>query len=364
MKKILLYILPHKLQIIIRSIQIFCQKKFKMITHNCYGFLILTPQHSNLGDHALALSELTILKKQNLYVIEITGKELNIILKYPFLLKRLIKNKPIFFNGGGYIGTLWYEAEVMLRKIVKLFSKNKIIIFPQTVYFEDSEYGKNELKNSVNLYGLKNDMTMMAREKTSFEMLKSSFKNEIILMPDMVLFLKPVVLNCARNGVLTIFRNDIEKTMQENEKEQIVEYLFEKYEKVIMSDMNYKNEILLPRDREKALNEKFKQFFSSELVVTDRLHGMIFSVITGTPCIVLNSKSPKVKGVYDWLLKDCPYVLFMDVFDKQKAEKFIASVRGKTFEYDNSFIKPYYEELLNIINGENNIERNKKCKIK
>ena len=31
------------------------------------------------------------------------------------------------------------------------------------------------------------------------------------------------------------------------------------------------------------------------------LHAMLFSVLNGTPCIVLNNKTGKVFGVADWL---------------------------------------------------------------
>ncbi len=45
-------------------------------------------------------------------------------------------------------------------------------------------------------------------------------------------------------------------------------------------------------DRMEELNSKFAEFLSSGLVITDRLHGMIFAAITGTPCIALDNKSP------------------------------------------------------------------------
>ena len=53
---------------------------------------------------------------------------------------------------------------------------------------------------------------------------------------------------------------------------------------------------VLIKDRKIQIELKLKEFCSAELVVTDSLHAMIFCAITGTPCIVLNSKSPKLKG--------------------------------------------------------------------
>ena len=49
--------------------------------------------------------------------------------------------------------------------------------------------------------------------------------------------------------------------------------------------------------REEELKRKFNEFKSAKLVVTDRLHGMVFAAITGTNCIVINSKSPKNEGM-------------------------------------------------------------------
>ena len=56
-----------------------------------------------------------------------------------------------------------------------------------------------------------------------------------------------------------------------------------------------------PDQREGEVLSKLEEFSSAELVITDRLHGMIFCAVTGTPCIVINSKSPKVRGCYQWI---------------------------------------------------------------
>src|SRR5699024_1734022 len=68
-------------------------------------------------------------------------------------------------------------------------------------------------------------------------------------------------------------------------------------------DANFEGEI-----RKKYLERKFKEFSTSKLVVTDRLHGMIFSLITGTPCIAFDNISKKVSGVYEWF-KDTGYII-------------------------------------------------------
>ncbi len=56
--------------------------------------------------------------------------------------------------------------------------------------------------------------------------------------------------------------------------------------------------------------KKWNEFSSVQLVVTDRLHGMVFSAITGTPCIALDNISHKVYGAYQWL-SYLPYLRFL-----------------------------------------------------
>ena len=57
--------------------------------------------------------------------------------------------------------------------------------------------------------------------------------------------------------------------------------------------------------------EKHKEFAKSKVVVTDRLHGLIFSLMTNTPCIVISSYNQKLKEFTD-MLKDNKYVIFLD----------------------------------------------------
>ena len=64
-------------------------------------------------------------------------------------------------------------------------------------------------------------------------------------------------------------------------------------------------------DRERALHECINEFKRAKLVITDRLHGMIISAVTGTPCIVLDNYNQKVSGSYQWI-KDLSYISYLD----------------------------------------------------
>ena len=95
-------------------------------------------------------------------------------------------------------------------------------------------------------------------------------------------------------------------------------------------------------NRESELENIFSEFRNVELVVTDRLHGMIFSAITGTKCIVLNSKSPKITGCYQWI-KHLEYIRMINNIEE------LESVYKKMPQYPNVYnyeaLKPLYTEL-------------------
>ena len=85
------------------------------------------------------------------------------------------------------------------------------------------------------------------------------------------------------------------------------------------------------------------------MLVTDRLHGMIFSYLVGTPCIVLDNKTKKVSGVYNsWLSKtDLIFPLF-EPKEVCEIEEFIDKLEmidiKKQEYFDFSILK---EEIIN-----------------
>ena len=91
------------------------------------------------------------------------------------------------------------------------------------------------------------------------------------------------------------------------------------------------------------------EFCSSKLVITDRLHAMIFAAITETPCVVILSKSHKVKGVYQWI-KHLNYIKLVENLDtlKQSVEEVLQVSQPC---YDNSEIKKEFKKLVEVIKG-------------
>ena len=129
--------------------------------------------------------------------------------------------------------------------------------------------------------------------------------------PDIVLYLNRSVHKFDRVGTLLCFRSDKEKVVPENCKCEIEHKLLAVGESVRWTDMVISRQISL-KNRDMEVAKKLDAFCRSRLIITDRLHGMIFAAITGTPCLALNNYSGKVKGVWQLWLRDLPYIKFVD----------------------------------------------------
>ena len=93
---------------------------------------------------------------------------------------------------------------------------------------------------------------------------------------------------------------------------------------------------------------KMCQFAEAELVITDRLHGMIFSAITETPCIVLGNHNHKIEGSYQWI-KHLPYIRFIK--EVNNIENHIAELRTlKDCKFENGEILKKFNRMKEIVN--------------
>ena len=304
---------------------------------------IMTPVHGNIGDLAIAKATKVMLSEMNIEYIEATSDDLMRLKKLHSL--GVLNNRRILVHGGGYLGTLWPELDELFRTIVKSIPESKVLCLPNTIFYDDNAEGQKLLKESAEVYNNHKHLRICAREKISYNLV-SNIYNNVILMPDMVLSLDESKEEKPRSGCVICFRNDVEKTLERDEINQCIketEKIFNK--KVKLADINKLTFVPIEK-RDLAIKETIEEFKSAELVVTDRLHGMIFCAITGTPCIVLNSKSHKIEGSYEWI-KHLDYIVLAkkedsitDLFDR---------IPKRRFYYNNKNLQPYYTELRKYI---------------
>lgn len=317
-------------------------------------YILNTPLHTNIGDSAIAYAQNLFLEKNfgNEYeIVEITNWELN---KFRRVLSYIVRKKDIVTQlGGGNMGVEWFPEELERRRIIEMFPNNKMIIFPQTIYYGDSDKGKEEFEKSKQIYNSHKDLTIIAREKVSYEIMKSAYdKCKVILTPDIVLSMDGLENKYKRENITFCFRKDPEKVLKNSQQEVIIEDCKKITDKLVFTDMI--SEIQVTKEnRANIIMDKFKDFQKSKLVITDRLHGMVFCAISGTPCIAFGNYNQKVKGTYDWI-KDLDYIKYVDNIEYEEA--YINEMINYEFsKYDNFNLKNYYNRIIfTILENENN----------
>ncbi len=306
-------------------------------------FLIMTPEHGNIGDQAIAYAEIKMLQKLGIKHIEISEYQLREIQTAKYL--KMFNGHSILLQGGGYLGTIWFGVEELLRDLIVANPKSNIFMFPNTIYYEDSDWGQAELSASIAVYNRHKHLYLNAREKVSYNIMKDIY-TRVKLYPDIVLSLENYESKCKRNGCLLCLRNDREKTRSQEEDTVLLEQVKCLFgDRVIHTDMCVPYSVFMQTRKEEII-KKFEEFCGAELVITDRLHAMIFCAITNTPCIVINSQSPKVKGCYEWI-KQCEFIRFADdVSGISELYQIVSTVKR---QYSNGSLIVYYDELMDDI---------------
>lgn len=276
-----------------------------------YAFIFLAADYNNLGDVAITLAQRKFLSDcvPDFNIIEVPERE---TFRYYNVIKPLPKdNVLITIIGGGNNGTLYDFLEEPRRFLLRNFKDYRIVSFPQTVFFEDTPRGIPYKKEFSRLCDNCNDLTLVAREKYSYEIYKKITSAKSILTPDIVFSMNKFAdFSVRHNTVAAIFRNDKEKAIDADLVEAtIMNCVMELgYEKVFMDTCD----IDIKKGREAVLMAYIKRLSSVKFAVTDRLHGMILCYITQTPCIVIKINNPKIDSTYETWLNDQNFIYLLN----------------------------------------------------
>jgi pyruvyl transferase EpsI len=140
-------------------------------------------------------------------------------------------------------------------------------------------------------------------------------------------------------------RNDTESIIDENLKDKIkkwIEYLGENYQEYDTT----LNRNILKENREEELNISLNLFRKHKLIITDRFHGVIFSVITKTPCIALKTVDHKLTESIKWF-NDLNYIFYVKNYE-QLPEIMNKAIKIGQFN-DINWRKLYFNDLKSKI---------------
>ncbi len=244
------------------------------------------------------------------------------------------------------MGDVWLRnTNNEIDKIMNDFQDKNIIILPQTIYFENEK----NMSKMEKLFAKQKNLTICTREEYSYKLAKEKFsKNNIILCPDMAFFLLyKKDIKKDENTNLLLFRRDKEKLIGKETEKEVIEKL-EKQNVKIQKDDTVINKRIFKFNRKKYLNKLLSKIKKSEIVITDRLHGMLLTVITGTKCIAFSNNNYKIKGEYNWIkdLKTLKYIENIEEFEKAYDE--LVSIKSEEFKLQDFELN--YKDLINYLN--------------
>lgn len=313
------------------------------------AYLFVAPDYGNLGDHAIAHAEqIFFAKRLGMKLAEIGVNHYKMcaeIAKHNIQVGDLV-----LITGGGFLGSLWFKTEQMSRQVVEQYPNNPIVILPQTLYWEDSKRSHFEMKRTRAVYESHKNLTICARDPMSYELVRKYYPNcRVIMVPDMVLsrhwdeFFEP---SASRKGALLCLKQDKESILSDKDKSRLVSICKQLCGTASITDTYRMERILLP-ERLALLRLKLNEFRQASLCVTDRLHGVIFSAISGTPCVALNNCNHKLRESTK-MLEYLPYIKFANSIEEiESAAHKAMSVENPSF--DNSKLAGYFQKLENLL---------------
>lgn len=263
-------------------------------------YLFGSPCHSNLGDNAQTVCIHDWIK------LNYPGCELFIFnfvqnnIYFPILKSSIQKDDLIFLHSGYHITELYPLFASVYTHIFRLFPENRIFFFPQTVNIA-TEKMRNKVKKLFNEHA---KLLVAARDEQSREFISYCFEEnpeKLLLLPDVVTTMIGRYIPKAspeRDGILCCLRNDKEKIWP---TEKVIASLQNQSIKIETNDTTIKESVSSGVEEKRSVITGMIDYFSQfKVIITDRYHGTIFSLIANTPVIVIDSSDHKLRSGVDW----------------------------------------------------------------
>lgn len=320
-------------------------------------FYLQTPEHGNIGDHAIVYSSQQIINNiyPNYILLEYTYNDFYYIFSY--IKKWITKEDIIFLPGGGNLGNLYPNEEEIRREILRSFYNNKIFMFPVSINYDNTDDGQLQLNMDKEVFSNCSNLQIMTRDKNSYDFANIHFiNNKIFLIPDIALYLSTHFYNELKNisennreGCLFLLRNDKEKVTDDVfinkiktkiEKQNIQIYNFDTF-----SERDIKKD-----EREFIILDTLKLISKYKVCITDRFHGMIFSILTNTPCIVFDSLDKKIMSGYKWF-ENIDYVNYISKENLKEEDVYYILDKYLNNNYNHNIIFDFdfLENIKNIV---------------
>jgi exopolysaccharide biosynthesis predicted pyruvyltransferase EpsI len=241
-------------------------------------------------------------------------------------MARALSSDAIFlFSGGNGLGDVWAEDQRCREEFITAFRGHRMVLAPQSIHFSDPV----SLDRARRVLGSHPNVTVLCRDRVSYELAKGSFDVRTELCPDAAFLLQPVerttdptldVLWLARSdheAVLNSSPNTVSVPAGVEVSDWIVERPVGRYRRPHAVVARATSKVLSFTARRghthRALNPAMQRLYvrlaqsqvcrginylsRASVVITDRLHGHIYCTLLGIRHIVLPSADGKAENL-------------------------------------------------------------------
>ena len=240
----------------------------------------------------------------------------------------------VLLHGGGNFGDVWRTHQDFRLQVLKDYPNNKVIILPQTVYYENIEL----MRKDAEVMSQHSNLTICARDMNSYNILLNNFKGvEVSLLPDMAFYissrhLQKYQIPCGNKNLLVkrldkelssfdpmTLIHDIDnieiRDWPSIEKNTLIlrQYL-------IMATINIKcknrfrdivdlfaNKIL----KTSLISTGVKFIAAYQNIYTTRLHVAILSILLHKSCYIIDNSYGKNSSFYETWLDDMDNIVLL-----------------------------------------------------
>lgn len=273
-------------------------------------FLFLSADYGNIGDLAITKAQQLFLARAvpQHQVVPVPISATREVIRS--IRRQVTPGDIVTIIGGGNMGSLYPDIEELRQLVIRSFPHNRVVCFPQTLDWDSSAVSEKSIRDIVKVYGGHPDIRVFARESITRDKLGEMYSQhpnvKVGYTPDIVLSASGQILggidSNEASGILKCLRDDKERSLDEANALLLDRALAACGEPISVTDTHVGGARLAEDICANLVADKVNQFRSAKLVVTDRLHGMILSVLAGTPCLVIPNSNHKIRQTWlDWL---------------------------------------------------------------
>lgn len=261
------------------------------------------PDIRNVGDSAIWIGEIAYLRdrygKRPAYISRLRDFSRS-------RAEAAVGSGPIFIHGGGNFGDIWPSHQLFRERMMGLWPNHSIVQFPQSIHYS-SEARAEETARAISRH---KNFTLLVRDEESREFAEKRFDCAVKLCPDMAFCIGAIQAPFEPSiPVLAMLREDREKVARDTPSSREIpteDWITESAMDVRKAKAAGTLKALKTLDRnfirfskyDAAANNRLargvRQLARARVVVTDRLHVHIISLLMGKPHAVLDNSYGKI----------------------------------------------------------------------